>query len=198
MVERAAVIKGKVLIATVKGDIHDIGKNIVALLLRNSGYDVIDLGKDISTREIIAAAKRENPDVIGLSALMTTTMVNMKEVIATAAQEGLKANFLLGGAVVAAVRPDDRARRLAGLALEEGRQLENVDAGHPAVEQLEHGEAAAPVVHGDDDRVHLVLARPSQQVAGPRRWACCPTTPNHATRTTSRRRGGSRARALGT
>jgi 5-methyltetrahydrofolate--homocysteine methyltransferase len=98
--QSAAVIKGKVLIATVKGDIHDIGKNIVALLLRNSGYDVIDLGKDISTQEIIAAAKKENPDVIGLSALMTTTMVNMKEVIATAAQEGLKANFLLGGAVV--------------------------------------------------------------------------------------------------
>jgi 5-methyltetrahydrofolate--homocysteine methyltransferase len=98
--QSAAVIKGKVLIATVKGDIHDIGKNIVALLLRNSGYDVIDLGKDISTREIIAAAKKENPDVIGLSALMTTTMVNMKEVIETAGQEGLKANFLLGGAVV--------------------------------------------------------------------------------------------------
>ncbi|MGV8057657.1 MAG: homocysteine S-methyltransferase family protein [Smithellaceae bacterium] len=96
----AAEDKGKILIATVKGDIHDIGKNIVALLLRNYGYNVIDLGKDISTTEIIAAARKENPDVIGLSALMTTTMVTMKEVIDTARAEGIKAHFILGGAVV--------------------------------------------------------------------------------------------------
>jgi 5-methyltetrahydrofolate--homocysteine methyltransferase len=96
----AAMNKGKILIATVKGDIHDIGKNIVALLLRNYGYNVIDLGKDISNRDIIEAAKKENPDVIGLSALMTTTMINMKEVIDTARAEGMKTNFILGGAVV--------------------------------------------------------------------------------------------------
>ncbi len=96
----AAGNKGKILIATVKGDIHDIGKNIVALLLRNYGYNVIDLGKDISTRDIIAAAKKESPDVIGLSALMTTTMVNMKEVMDTAKAEGIKTNFMIGGAVV--------------------------------------------------------------------------------------------------
>lgn len=92
--------KGKILMATVKGDIHDIGKNIVALLLRNYGYDVVDLGKDISTRDIIGAAKKEKPDVIGLSALMTTTMVNMKEVIDAARAEDIKAPFILGGAVV--------------------------------------------------------------------------------------------------
>jgi 5-methyltetrahydrofolate--homocysteine methyltransferase len=92
--------KGKILIATVKGDIHDIGKNIVALLLRNYGYNVVDLGKDVSAAEIIEAAKKEKPDVIGLSALMTTTMVNMKEVIDRARAEGLKTSFLLGGAVV--------------------------------------------------------------------------------------------------
>ena len=96
----AAGNKGKILIATVKGDIHDIGKNIVALLLRNYGYNVVDLGKDISTQDIIAAVKKENPDVIGLSALMTTTMVNMKEVIDTARIEGIKTDFILGGAVV--------------------------------------------------------------------------------------------------
>ncbi len=96
----ATTDKGKILIATVKGDIHDIGKNIVALLLRNYGYNVIDLGKDISTADIIGAAKKENPDVIGLSALMTTTMVNMKEVIDTARAAGLKTSFMLGGAVV--------------------------------------------------------------------------------------------------
>ena len=96
----AAGNKGKILIATVKGDIHDIGKNIVALLLRNYGYNVIDLGKDISTRDIIEAARKENPDVIGLSALMTTTMINMKEVVDTARAEGIKTSFILGGAVV--------------------------------------------------------------------------------------------------
>jgi len=92
--------KGKILIATVKGDIHDIGKNIVTLLLRNYGYNVIDLGKDIATDDIVEAVRRENPDVIGLSALMTTTMVNMKEVVDTARAEGIKTPFILGGAVV--------------------------------------------------------------------------------------------------
>lgn len=96
----AAGNKGKILMATVKGDIHDIGKNIVALILRNYGYHVTDLGKDVSTADILSAAKKENPDVIGLSALMTTTMVNMKEVIDAAMAEGIKAKFILGGAVV--------------------------------------------------------------------------------------------------
>jgi 5-methyltetrahydrofolate--homocysteine methyltransferase len=92
--------KGAVVLATVKGDIHDIGKNIVALLLRNHGYRVIDLGKDVAAEEIVAAVRRERPQVVGLSALMTTTMVNMKEVIALTAREGLTCRFLVGGAVV--------------------------------------------------------------------------------------------------
>jgi 5-methyltetrahydrofolate--homocysteine methyltransferase len=92
--------KGKVLLATVKGDIHDIGKNIVALLLRNYGYFVIDLGKDVQYEDIIEAAKKEKPDVIGLSALMTTTMVNMKDIISLARARGIKTDFLVGGAVV--------------------------------------------------------------------------------------------------
>lgn len=96
----AAVNKGKILIATVKGDIHDIGKNIVALLLRNYGYNVIDLGKDVSTEDILDSARKESPDFIGLSALMTTTMVNMKEVIDAVKAQGIKTNFILGGAVV--------------------------------------------------------------------------------------------------
>ena len=86
--------------ATVRGDIHDIGKNIVALLLRNYGYDVIDLGKDVPDQTIIDAMKKENPDVVGLSALMTTTMVNMKELIDLARTKGIKTDFLIGGAVV--------------------------------------------------------------------------------------------------
>ncbi len=92
--------KGKVILATVRGDIHDIGKNIVALLLRNYGYCVIDLGKDVRDEIIIQAAKKEKPDVIGLSALMTTTMINMKDIISLARAEGIKTDFLIGGAVV--------------------------------------------------------------------------------------------------
>ena len=95
-----AAEKGKVILATVRGDIHDIGKNIVALLLRNYGYSVIDLGKDVRDEVIIEAAKKEKPDVIGLSALMTTTMVNMKEVIRLVRAQGIKTDFLVGGAVV--------------------------------------------------------------------------------------------------
>lgn len=96
----AAADKGKVLLATVRGDIHDIGKNIVALLLKNYGYCVIDLGKDVADQVIIDAAKKEKPDVIGLSALMTTTMVNMKDIIGLARAQGITTDFLVGGAVV--------------------------------------------------------------------------------------------------
>ena len=96
----AAAGKGKIIMATVRGDIHDIGKNIVALLLRNYGYDVIDLGKDVPDQTIIDAVKKENPDVVGLSALMTTTMVNMKDLIELARIKGIKTDFLIGGAVV--------------------------------------------------------------------------------------------------
>jgi len=92
--------KGKIILATVRGDIHDIGKNIVALLLRNYGYYVIDLGKDIAAETIIAKAKEENSDVIALSALMTTTMVNMKDVITLARANGIQKPFMIGGAVV--------------------------------------------------------------------------------------------------
>jgi len=92
--------KGKIIMATIKGDIHDIGKNIVALLLRNYGYNVIDLGKDVPDQKIIDAVKKENPDVVGLSALMTTTMVNMKDLIELARIMGIKTDFLVGGAVV--------------------------------------------------------------------------------------------------
>ena len=99
--KKAAVAdKGKILLATVRGDIHDIGKNIVALLLKNYGYRVIDLGKDVPDHVIIETAKKEKPDVIGLSALMTTTMVNMKDIITLARARGIKTDFLIGGAVV--------------------------------------------------------------------------------------------------
>jgi 5-methyltetrahydrofolate--homocysteine methyltransferase len=93
-------VKGIILLATVEGDIHDIGKNIVALLLKNYGFEIVDLGKDVSAQEIIAAVKKHSPDIVGLSALMTTTMVNMKDIVALAHQEGLPCKFMVGGAVV--------------------------------------------------------------------------------------------------
>jgi len=100
--ESGTKAKGVVIIATVKGDIHDIGKNIVSLLLRNQGFNVIDLGKDVAPETIVAEMKAQRPDVVALSALMTTTMVNMKEVIDLARTEGETCPFMVGGAVVTA------------------------------------------------------------------------------------------------
>lgn len=92
--------KAIVVLATVKGDIHDIGKNIVGLMLRNYGFTVHDLGKDVSAEVIIQKARETGAEIVGLSALMTTTMVEMKEVIRLAKQEGLQCKFMIGGAVV--------------------------------------------------------------------------------------------------
>lgn len=91
---------GTVLLATVEGDIHDIGKNIIALILKNHGYEVIDLGKDVSAGRIITEARKSRPFMIGLSALMTTTMPKMREVIELARNEGISSAFMVGGAVV--------------------------------------------------------------------------------------------------
>lgn len=89
-----------VVIATVEGDIHDIGKNLVALMLKNYGFQVIDLGKDVPKETIIQAAKEHHADIIALSALMTTTMQRMREVIALAREEGVTARIMIGGAVI--------------------------------------------------------------------------------------------------
>lgn len=95
-----AVNKGKILMATVKGDIHDIGKNIVALMLKNNGFEVVDLGKDVPHEKIIEAIKRHRPDIVGLSSLMTTTMVNMQEAIEQVRLAGMVCEVMVGGAVV--------------------------------------------------------------------------------------------------
>lgn len=92
--------KGTIIIATVAGDIHDIGKNLVALMLKNYGYRVIDLGKDVQTDTIIQAAKQEKADIIALSALMTTTMVEMKRVVDKVKEAGLATLVIIGGAVI--------------------------------------------------------------------------------------------------
>ena len=88
------------VLATVQGDIHDIGKNIFALLLRNHGFNVIDLGKDVPAETILAAAKEHHAAVVGLSALMTTTMPRMREVVELFQSEGLDIPVCVGGAAV--------------------------------------------------------------------------------------------------
>ena len=90
----------KILIATVRGDIHDIGKNIVKVILENYGYDVIDLGKDVPTEKIISKIKEEKIKLVGLSALMTTTVINMQETISKIREEKLDCKILVGGAVL--------------------------------------------------------------------------------------------------
>lgn len=89
-----------VVIATVEGDIHDIGKNLVALMLKNYGFHVIDLGKDVPKEKIIEAAREHNAQVIALSALMTTTMQQMRHVIDYAKQQQVDAKIIVGGAVI--------------------------------------------------------------------------------------------------
>ena len=89
-----------IVVATVKGDIHDIGKNLVVLMLKNYGFNVIDLGKDVPREEIIKAAKENDAKIIALSALMTTTMKEMKNVVELSHRENVQAKIIIGGAVV--------------------------------------------------------------------------------------------------
>ncbi|MBE7070669.1 MAG: homocysteine methyltransferase, partial [Ruminococcaceae bacterium] len=93
-------VKGKVILATVKGDIHDIGKNIVKVMLENYGYDVIDLGKDVPPETIVEAAIKDDVKVVGLSALMTTTVVSMEETIKLLRVKKPDTKVVVGGAVM--------------------------------------------------------------------------------------------------
>ncbi|OFI48875.1 homocysteine methyltransferase [Floricoccus tropicus] len=92
--------QGKVLLATVEGDIHDIGKNIVKMILENYGFDVVDLGKDVPISKVVSTIKEQDIKLAGLSALMTTTMQNMKETITQVKLAGLDCKFMVGGAVL--------------------------------------------------------------------------------------------------
>ena len=89
-----------IVVATVEGDIHDIGKNIVSLMLGNHGFKVVDLGKDVKAEAIVEAAVAHKADLIGLSALMTTTMVRMRDTVDLVKQRGLGVDVMVGGAVV--------------------------------------------------------------------------------------------------
>lgn len=93
---------GKVVIGTVAGDLHDIGKNLVAMMLESSGFEVINLGVDQSTEDFLQAAEQHNPDIIGLSALLTTTMPAMRDTVAACKQKGIAGKIFVGGAPVTA------------------------------------------------------------------------------------------------
>jgi 5-methyltetrahydrofolate--homocysteine methyltransferase len=90
--------RGTFVVGTVKGDLHDIGKNLVAMMLKGAGWKVIDLGVDVDAEKFVQAALDEDADVIGLSALLTTTMVNMKTVVEVAKNKDCKAKIVVGGA----------------------------------------------------------------------------------------------------
>ena len=93
---------GKVVIGTVRGDLHDIGKNVVATLLKAANFEVIDLGVDISAEQFIETVKKENPDILAMSALLTTTMIEMENVMKALEKEGLrdKVKVIIGGAPI--------------------------------------------------------------------------------------------------
>ncbi len=91
---------GKLLIGTVQGDLHDIGKNLVAMMLKGAGFEVIDLGVDVSPDKFAAEAKAKNVNLIGMSALLTTTMPGMEKTIKALQQAGIQAKIMVGGAPV--------------------------------------------------------------------------------------------------
>ena len=105
----AAERLGVVCIGTVKGDLHDIGKNLVAMMLEGAGFEVIDLGVDVAPEKFVQAVKEHNADFVALSALLTTTMVNMKETIQALTDAGLRdsVKVLVGGAPVTQAFADD-------------------------------------------------------------------------------------------
>jgi 5-methyltetrahydrofolate--homocysteine methyltransferase len=100
---------GKVLIGTVQGDLHDIGKNLVAMMLEGAGFEVVDLGTDISAVDFVKAAQEKKADIIALSALLTTTMPRMKETVETLKMSGMRSSvkIMIGGAPVTQKYADD-------------------------------------------------------------------------------------------
>ena len=102
MLDGSVTTLGKVVVGTVKGDLHDIGKNLVALMMRSAGLEVIDLGSDVSTEKFVAAVKEHKPAVIGMAALLTTTMYEQKNVIEALTKEGIRdqVKVMVGGAPI--------------------------------------------------------------------------------------------------
>jgi 5-methyltetrahydrofolate--homocysteine methyltransferase len=102
MAESGIKPKGKIVVATVKGDLHDIGKNIVSILLRGAGYTVKDIGNDVEPQAIVDAVREEKPQFLGLSALLISTMIHMRDTIYALTESGLRnqVKIIVGGAPV--------------------------------------------------------------------------------------------------
>ncbi|MEN6309552.1 MAG: corrinoid protein [Anaerohalosphaeraceae bacterium] len=100
LIEAGVKPLGKALVGTVQGDLHDIGKNLVAMMLKGAGFEVIDLGVDSSPEKFVAKARESHPQVIGLSALLTTTMPAMEKTIRAIKEAGLSVKTMIGGAPV--------------------------------------------------------------------------------------------------
>ena len=137
LIETGAEPIGKVVIGTVKGDIHDIGKNLVAMMLEGAGFEVIDLGINTDADAFLAALDEHQPDILGMSALLTTTMPYMKVVIDTLTERGLRDKYLVlvGGAPLNeefghAVGADAYCRD-AAVAAETAKQLVSSRRGNP-------------------------------------------------------------------
>jgi len=139
LAETGAEPVGKVVIGTVKGDIHDIGKNLVGMMLEGAGFEVVDLGINTDAEKFINALTEHKPDILGMSALLTTTMPYMKVVIQTLKDRGLRDDYivLVGGAPLneefgMAVGADAYCRD-AGVAAETARRLIDERRAHASV-----------------------------------------------------------------
>ncbi len=102
LIEAGAKLAGKIALGTVKGDLHDIGKNLVGMLMEGAGFQVIDLGTDVASEKFVEAVKSQKPNLLGLSALLTTTMPKMKEVVESLVEAGTRSSVkvMIGGAPV--------------------------------------------------------------------------------------------------
>jgi len=124
---------GRVIIGTVEGDIHDIGKNLVATMLKVNGFELIDLGVDVPPQKFVEAVKQYNPDIVGMSALLTSTMMNMRKVIEALEKEDLrnKVKIIVGGAPIT----EEFAKRIGADAYGENAVV-SVDICKKLVEEL--------------------------------------------------------------
>ena len=146
---------GTVVIGTVEGDMHDIGKNLVAMLLTGAGFKVVNLGKGVTAADFVAAVKEHKPDILGMSGLLTTTIPKMPETIAALKDAGLrdKVKVIVGGAPVSRrVGRRDRRRRLRRQRLARRREVQGarlrLRAAHKAPGPLLPRGSAAPHVNG--------------------------------------------------
>jgi 5-methyltetrahydrofolate--homocysteine methyltransferase len=134
LVREGAQSRGKIMVGTVKGDMHDIGKNLVSIMLQGAGFDIVDLGLNVSPQKFVEAITAHQPAILGLSAMLTTTMLNMKTTIEAINAAGLRSSVkvIIGGAPVSQKFADeigaDGYARDAVLAVDKVKQLLGVSA----------------------------------------------------------------------